>query len=118
MGMQQQRHAILQRFHHCSPQATFHRSRVGSVVRWHGDATVEACYTTKAPPLQPTGHLPSIQGQISSKVAWGCNSRGILFYKGFTIAAHRPPSIDPGSDWWRGGMGETTVEAWYTKKDP
>src|SRR5882724_2349397 len=77
MGMQQWRYAILQRLHHCSPQATLHRSRVGSVARWHG----------------------------------GCNNRGTLYYKGSTIAAHRPPSIDPGLDQWRGGMGDATVEA-------
>ena len=69
-----------------------------------GDATVEAHYPTKAPPLQPTHHLPWIQGQIGGEVAWGCKSRGMLYYEGSTIAAHRPPSIDPGSDRWRGGM--------------
>ena len=29
----------------------------------------------------------------------------MLCYKGSTIAAHRPPSLDTGLDRWQGGMG-------------
>src|SRR5882724_12110978 len=53
-----------------------------------GDATIEAHYSTKAPPFQPTGHLPWIQGRIGGEVAWGCNSRGMLYYEGSTMQPH------------------------------
>ena len=47
------------------------------------------------------------RSRVRSVARWhgGCNCRGTLFYKGFTIAAHRPPSIDPGLDQWQCGMG-------------
>ena len=53
------------------------------MARWHGNATVEACY-----------------------------------YEGSTIAAHRSPSIDPGSDQWRGGTIDAKAETCYTTKPP
>jgi len=36
----------------------------------------------------------------------------MLFYRGSTIAAHMPPSIDPGLDRWQGAMEDATVEAY------
>jgi len=33
-----------------------------------------------------------------------------LYYETSTIAAHKPPSIDPGSDWWQDGMGDAKAE--------
>jgi len=33
-----------------------------------------------------------------------------------TIAAHRSPSIDPGSDRWQDGMGDAMIEEYYATK--
>jgi len=43
----------------------------------------------------------------------GCNSRGTLSYKSSTIAAHTPPSIDPGSGQWRGDTENAKAEMLY-----
>ena len=44
----------------------------------------------------------------------GCWATGAWEQSGrwtkYTIAAHKPPCIDPGSDQWQGGMGDATVE--------
>jgi len=77
-------------------------------VAW--DATVEAHYPTKAQPLQPTGHLH--RSRVGLVVRWHGNATVEVCYT--TKAPPLQPtatSIDPGLDWWQGGMRDATIEA-------
>jgi len=57
--------------------------------------------------------LPSIdQGQISGEVAWGCNSRGMLYYEGSPFQP-QATSIDTGSGQWRGSTENAKAEMLY-----
>jgi len=64
------------------------------VVRWHGDAIVEACYTMKAPPLLPqaTFYRP---GSGQQRVAQRCKGR----------ACQQEGAL--GKQWWRLAMWHT-----------
>jgi len=94
------RYAILQRLHHCSPQPpSIDPGWIGGEVAW--DATVEHTILQRLHHCSPQATLH--RSRVRSVARWngGCNNRGTLYYKGSTIAAHRPPSIDPGLDQWQ-----------------